>query len=999
TDLLEISGYSQNFSSGKSALRTQIIGIGPEFFKFHGLEYISIPGGTAAINEMLAQQLGLKQGDELIISFNPLSDIPASAPFAPEQKSEGSQVFTVSKILAPGECGNFSLGISQTDPLNVFVNRPDLKDAGGAVPGVNRLIVSRSDNQSVSEIYGKLKEILEPEDIGLQIRHIPATGGNEIISSRIFIDQVIVDQVRKNIPSAYPVITYLCNDFSAGIRSTPYSFVSALPGQLYPGIPVGNDIVISRWLADDLSAKEGDSIFLSWYSPDPLNRLVTETGRFRVTGVADMEGIWSDSLLMPEFPGISGRESCSDWDAGVAINTDRIREKDEDYWNRYRGTPKAFINYETGRKLWGNNFGPATSIRFPAGVSEIDILDGLKGRLDPSITGFTVTNPLADSVRAAREGVNFSTLFLSLGFFIILSAFILLVLVLSSYYDSKRNQVIIQSAIGFSNRQIQRMILLESGITAFMGSAAGAVAGWVFNILLVKALNSVWQGAVQTNAIKPDFNITYAITGFLITFIASLTVIWFRSASFLKKLGRNEARAPERPQVKKNLIFFISFLFAAALLIAGSFLTEKYSSVFSFSGGALIFLSLILLFRHMSIRNPDHWLLTPGKRSRISNSYYAFNSSKAIAPVIFIAAGLFAVIITGVNRISINDRMLGPSGGTGGFVLWGESAIPIKEDLNRRSGRLKLGLDGEEFTGVTFVQGMKTSGNDASCLNLNHITTPPLLGLDPSVFIAKDAFSFASGIRGIENKNYWALLDRRPVNNTIYGIADQTVLEYGLKIKTGDTLKMRSETGETLNLVIAAGLKPSVFQGYVLIGKDNLSRYFPSVPGNQIFLVDGNRENTAQLTEALINRLTAYGVRFEPAGDRLAAFFVVTNTYLSVFSMLGGLGIILGVFGLGFVLLRNFTYRKREFALMMATGYSLRVIKKMILKEHLTILLAGVFTGILSALAATLHSLISNPDIPWKGIFLMTALVIVSGITALNLALRPVKSESLISSI
>jgi ABC-type antimicrobial peptide transport system permease subunit len=323
----------------------------------------------------------------------------------------------------------------------------------------------------------------------------------------------------------------------------------------------------------------------------------------------------------------------------------------------------------------------------------------------------------------------------------------------------------------------------------------------------------------------------------------------------------------------------------------------------------------------------------------------------------------------------------------------------VREDMNQRSGKLKLGLDGTEFSGVSFVQAMKTSGNDASCLNLNHITAPPLLGLDPSAFIAKDAFSFASGIRGVENNNYWELLNRSQEKNTVYGIADQTVLEYGLKIKTGDTLKMRSETGEVLNIVIAAGLKPSVFQGYVLIGKDNLVRFFPSIPGNQVFLVDGRRENSGALIESLETRLSTYGAQFEPAGDRLASFLVVTNTYLSVFSMLGGLGVVLGVIGLGFVLLKNFTYRRSEFALMMATGFSLKQIRRMIFTEQLMIFLAGVLTGILSAIAATLPSLLSNPEIPWKSILLMILLVSVSGITALNLALRPVTGESLISSI
>ena len=91
-------------------------------------------------------------------------------------------------------------------------------------------------------------------------------------------------------------------------------------------------------------------------------------------------------------------------------------------------------------------------------------------------------------------------------------------------------------------------------------------------------------------------------------------------------------------------------------------------------------------------------------------------------------------------------------------------------------------------------------------------------------------------------ENPWQFLNLPPVKNTIYGIADQTVLEWGLKIKPGDTLIMRSESGQKLNIIIAAGLKSSVFQGYVIIGMDNFRKYFPSVTGSSVLLVDGNKK-------------------------------------------------------------------------------------------------------------------------------------------------------------
>jgi ABC-type antimicrobial peptide transport system permease subunit len=58
---------------------------------------------------------------------------------------------------------------------------------------------------------------------------------------------------------------------------------------------------------------------------------------------------------------------------------------------------------------------------------------------------------------------------------------------------------------------------------------------------------------------------------------------------------------------------------------------------------------------------------------------------------------------------------------------------------------------------------------------------------------------------------------------------------------------------------------------------------------------------------------------------------------------------ILGVVGLGFILIRNFNQRKRDFGLMMAAGYSVKSIRRIVFEEHFRILLAGILTGIISS--------------------------------------------------
>ena len=386
--LLEMNGFCQNLNTQKSVTNAHIYAVTEDYFRFQGSDTIDIGKGEAAVNEKLAASLDLKKGDELIIRFNAISDIPADAPFAPSKDEGGSIVMKIGRILAPEISGNFSLSINQVVPENIFINLSDIFNESGEPVRINRLLIENKSIITTTEFYDIFRKWLRPSDIGLKIIPIKKTGGYELRSDRIFLESSLIQEIKTYIPSAAPVITYLGNRLSHGSKSAPYSFVSALPSSLYKDIVRGNDIIINQWLAEDLALEKGDTLEMTWYVPDSLNKLAEKKESFRVNRIVRMEGIWGDSLLMPEFPGISGSESCSEWDAGVTIKLNDIRQKDEQYWNKFRGTPKAFINYDKGIEIWGNNFGPATAIRFPSAMSENEILGKLKGHPDPQNNGF-----------------------------------------------------------------------------------------------------------------------------------------------------------------------------------------------------------------------------------------------------------------------------------------------------------------------------------------------------------------------------------------------------------------------------------------------------------------------------------------------------------------------------------------------------------------------------------------------------------------------------------
>jgi putative ABC transport system permease protein len=998
TGLLELNGYSQNLITQKGTFNTNIFAVSDDFFIFNSNDSIEISPGTVAVNEKIAASLGLKTGDDLIIRFSEIRDIPADAPFAPAKDAGKSIVLKVGRILGAASSGNFSLSINQVVPYNIFVNIGDINANSVKLVRNNRILISGKRNISTAEVYRLLRKELKPSDIGLKIIRLTKTGGYELRSDRIFLESSLISEVQNCIPSAAPVITYLGNRFSSGNRQTPYSFVSALPMSLYPDIRDGNGMIVNRWMADDLALMKGDSLEMSWFTPDSLKKLTERKTSFIVRDIVDMKGIWADSLLMPDFPGISGSESCSRWDAGVPVNMNYIRKKDEDYWKRYKGTPKAFITYKKGIELWGNNFGPATAIRFPAVISENEISDKLSGNLDPEKNGFTITDLYNDSIRGANESTDFSTLFLSLAFFLIVASLVLLSFAVTTYLDSKYKQIRTYYSLGFKSQWIEQLLIGESGLIAVTGCLIGSISAIFVNILTIKLLNTVWRGAVQTDTLQASFSFIPVMTGFLATLLAAALFMVIKIRLHLKKLNLDKKAIYSPPSSSRNMIFLIvSFLLSVAAFTLSSVIREQ-QILLCFVSGSVLLIFMILLYRQYLINSASQ---VPGKllKKKLSRLYYSFYPSHALIPVLFIATGIFAVFITGANRLNFDGSHITPSGGTGGFLLWCDNTIAVMEDLTTTRGRESLGLNDVQLADMKFVQLKRYAGDDASCLNLNRVRVPPLLGTDATEFVSRGAFSFAGTLKNSTVKNPWEYLSKPAVDNTIYGIADQTVLEWGLKVKTGDTLTMRSENGQKLHIIIAAGLKPSLFQGYVLIGMENFRKFFPSVSGTSVFLVDGNKDLATLYSNTLNERLSNHGTRIERAGDRLAAFYEVTNTYLMVFGTFGALGMIVGIAGLGFVLLRNFNYRRKEFALMMSAGFSTRKIRNMIFNDHLLIMAAGIFSGFIPAMVATFPSLKSSPDVPWLYLVSMIIAIMAAGSAAMFISLRTVTTESLIASL
>src|SRR3712207_1405633 len=179
--------------------------------------------------------------------------------------------------------------------------------------------------------------------------------------------------------SAAPVFSYLANSIRVGGREVPYSLVTAFDEDAFARLrgaswnvksadvatlanssvvidasnAVGDKslppVLLNEWAARELGASAGDVVSFEYYVWEESGRLSTRAAEFRLAGVVPVEGEAADRDLVPVYPGISGARSLADWDPPFPVDLSRIRPQDEDYWNKYRTTPKAFIQLARDR--------------------------------------------------------------------------------------------------------------------------------------------------------------------------------------------------------------------------------------------------------------------------------------------------------------------------------------------------------------------------------------------------------------------------------------------------------------------------------------------------------------------------------------------------------------------------------------------------------------------------------------------------------------------------
>jgi len=361
--VMMLQGIAINSDKQKRLNKVQILGVDNDFWTLSDIVMPDLKNNEIIISQNLSEQTDAKLGDELLIRIQNASAIPINAPFTTDENQSIALRLTIKHIANDNELGRFSFRNNQEAPYNIFINKSVVGKAL-ELEGLSNLIVAKSNNDiPLGEIENSLRNNWTLKDAGLRINYI---NNNEIelISNRIFIDSPIIDGVEQLTIPNEKILTYFVNSFKSGENETPYSFITAAPDS-YVGEELSNsEMIINSWLAEDLNVKIGDSIYIKYYVIGALRALEEKSANFIIKNIIPIKDSIFNKNLMPDFPGLSDAGSCSDWDAGIPIDLKEIRDKDEEYWNVFKGTPKAFVSLEKGLELWNNKFGSYTSIRF-----------------------------------------------------------------------------------------------------------------------------------------------------------------------------------------------------------------------------------------------------------------------------------------------------------------------------------------------------------------------------------------------------------------------------------------------------------------------------------------------------------------------------------------------------------------------------------------------------------------------------------------------------------
>jgi putative ABC transport system permease protein len=916
--------------------------------------------------------------------------------------------------------------------------------------------MNTSSIPEIDQLLGHLP--VKPEDVGIKQdrvrRHFPDQSLSErsepettsptqvldyvqLTSDQMLIVSSLSDSLLEKTRdlNPIPILTYLANGaqrIEAGEpagRSIPYSTISAVPWQLLQSMlpqtatarsPLPeNWIVLNEWMAQETKAKPGDTIRIEYFLPEtvdgtetersadfvvvaiaPLVQPVSKYSRNRVAKFDQAPSVFNDPAWTPVVPGITDQESIDKWDAPFPLTRKRDTQ-DEDYWDYHRLTPKMFVSQDLGVRLFGSRFGNVTSIRY-SNLSESQTLSLEKSVTEvvrrelPSL-GWRSIPLRSQQTRASSGTTPFDALFLSLSFFVILAALLLVALLFRLAIEQRADHWGLLLASGWTSSSVRRWLLAEGVIVSALGSTLGILLGLGYAYVMLAGLKTWWIGAISVSFLDFYVRPLSLALGWILGWLTAVITILI-ATQMLKRI-------PAAKLLKKNLSqdmlsmrgsrwIKITSVVCVGIGLLGLVVGQAFqgqAQAGAFMGAGMLFLVGGLAWVYQNLCYGSASSTTSG----ITDSSLAGSNAKRAPMRSILAIGLVAIASFLILSMSLFQAQPNEAG-TGGFDLLGKSTHPIYRDLGNATVRKDvLGDKSEVLAGIEIVPLRVQGGDDASCNNLFQASAPQVLGISSRIESVdrnkQDRSAFAWFSTGVMNEGStpWSLLERAAAGSKEFPIPvvlDQNTALWALHLGgyVGERFSYTFDDREVFFETVGV-LQNTILQGSLLIGEDNFEKAFPSVSGYKQFLLKLPEGTTKELVpdvqQSMEEGWSEEGLSLADSDVVLKKLLAVQNTYLSAFQSLGTLGLLLGTIGLAVAQLRSAMERRGELAAMRAIGFTKRRLTWLLALENGWQLFRGIGIGVGAAVLATLPAILSgHPFAGFWGPSMMLGLVIAVGL-------------------
>ncbi|HEO72719.1 MAG TPA: ABC transporter permease, partial [Candidatus Hydrogenedentes bacterium] len=451
-------------AAGSQINQVSVIGTTAAFWDFDPEAEAALEGYETALNERLAQALGVGAGDQIALRISKPGILPRDAPLSSRAEDTSVRVMcTVTAVLPDTGLGRFSLTASQAAPYNAFVNSEWLQEQTELEGRVDTVLVGEGTTHE--DLDKALGEEWRLEHTGLRLHSHPS-GVLQLETDRIFLHSAVAEAAL-TLPDAQGTLSYLVNSISKDDLFTPYSFATG--GPVPPDMP-DDEVVINRWLADEIQAEPGDSVEVRYYELTPANEFVEKERTFTVHGIAEMDELEAERELVPEFPGLTDVERCADWDIGMPLDDEYLAdEANEDYWNLYGPTPKLLCTLAAAQEMWANRFGDLMTVRFPSDTtSASEVRDALHRHVAPADVGLLAVPVREQAFEAVETALDLGGLFLGMSFFLIVAALVLTALLFVFGVQRRASEMGALLALGFRPRHIRALFLAEAASSAIV---------------------------------------------------------------------------------------------------------------------------------------------------------------------------------------------------------------------------------------------------------------------------------------------------------------------------------------------------------------------------------------------------------------------------------------------------------------------------------------------------------------------------------------------------